>query len=181
MAEALKALRRGEKIWIYLEGGLPGKGKIRKGRNGVAFLHQQTGAPIAPVGIIGNGYLLNRRIPFLPSLMSLLRLNRVKVVIGKPIYSLGNLNLEEGASVVMDEITQLIKFSCLAEVLTLAAYKKQGNYTVGWLDLKLVEEISELGSRLGLKLAPFQNRCGYITEDYLQRIKDVRTGQKIYT
>lgn len=64
-----------------------GKGKIQKGRNGITFLHQHTGAPIVPMGIIGNHNLLNNKIPFIPSLRSLLRLNKVKVVIGKPIYS----------------------------------------------------------------------------------------------
>lgn len=93
----------------------------------------------------------------------------------------------EGGVITADTITYNINlglasrndiFSCLAEVLTLAAHKKRGHFTVGWLDLKLVDEIREMGTKLGFKLAPFQNRYGHITEDYLQKIKDIRAKYK---
>lgn len=64
-------------------------------------------------------------------------------------------------------------FSCLAEVLAIAAHGKNGHYTVGWLDLNLIDEISKLGIALGFKLAPFQNKYGYITEEKMQKIKKI--------
>lgn len=108
LPEALEILRHGGKIWIFPEGTFTSDGKIHKGRKGVVFLHQQTGVPIVPVGIIGSCHILNKKLPFLPSLRSLLRLNSIKVVIGKPIYTLGNVSLEEGSRIVMDEIIRLI-------------------------------------------------------------------------
>lgn len=64
-------------------------------------------------------------------------------------------------------------FSCLAEVLAIAAHGKTGHYTVGWLDLKLIDEISKLGVALGFKLAPFQNKYGYIAEEKMQKIRGI--------
>lgn len=64
-------------------------------------------------------------------------------------------------------------FSCLAEVLAIAAHGKKGHYTIGWLDLKLIDEISNFGIALGFKLAPFQNKYGYIAEEKMQRMKKI--------
>lgn len=64
-------------------------------------------------------------------------------------------------------------FSCLAEVLVIAAHEKRGHYTVGWLDLKLIDEISNLGIALGFNLAPFQNKYGYIAEEKMQKMKEI--------
>lgn len=64
-------------------------------------------------------------------------------------------------------------FSCLAEVLAIAANGKTGHYTVGWLDLKLIDEISNLGFALGFKLAPFQNKYGYINKEKMEKIREI--------
>ncbi|KKT19484.1 MAG: Shikimate/quinate 5-dehydrogenase [Parcubacteria group bacterium GW2011_GWB1_43_8] len=64
-------------------------------------------------------------------------------------------------------------FSCLAEVLAIAAHEKTGHYTVGWLDLKLIDEISDLGAKLGFKLAPFQNKNGYISKEKIEKIREI--------
>jgi len=110
--DLLKALRHvigeiknGAKLWIYPEGSITKDGKLQEGKRGVIFLHQQTGAPIVPVALIGTFKIL--------SLKTLFRKNSVKVKIGKPIYSLENCNqencdLDGGVEKVMFEIARLI-------------------------------------------------------------------------
>ena len=101
LSDSIDELKRGEKLWIYPEGGISKDGKLQQGKRGVIFLHKQTEASIVPVGIIGNYGILSFR--------TLLRKNRVKVRIGKPIYSLGDVSLEEGTNMVMQKIAELVK------------------------------------------------------------------------
>lgn len=100
LRETTDALSNNDHIWIYPEGGITRDGNLRPGKRGVMFLHQQTGAPIVPVGIIGSYKILSPK--------TILRKNKVKVKIGKPIYDLGNVTLEEGVEKVMSEIGKLI-------------------------------------------------------------------------
>ncbi len=101
LGETIEALKNNARVWIYPEGGITKDGKLRPGKRGVAFLHQQTRAPIVPVAITGNFGILS------PKIFS--RKNNVKVKIGKPIYSLGKSNLEEGTNIIMSEIASLIE------------------------------------------------------------------------
>ena len=71
------------------------------------FLHQQTKSPIVPVRIIGNDKVMSKRAPFVPTLKTLLGLNRVKVVFGKPIYSLEASDIDQGTKILMDKIEEL--------------------------------------------------------------------------
>ncbi len=91
------------KLWIYPEGRMTRDGSIGKGKRGVAFLHQQTAVPIVPVLITGNFRILNLMNLF----KSILGLRKLKIKIGKPIYSLGDVSLEEGTERVMEEIAKL--------------------------------------------------------------------------
>jgi len=103
LSEAIEALRRGEKIWIYPEGGLTPDGRLRPGKRGVAYLHRETNAPVVPVGINGNFGIL--------SFGTLLRKNRVVVRIGRPLFSLdnpGRSTLEAGVNKVMSAIAGLL-------------------------------------------------------------------------
>lgn len=95
----IKALNNGATIWIYPEGRLTKDGKIQQGKRGIAYLHQQTKAPIIPVGIIGTYKISFSKL--------ILRESKIKVKIGKPIYSLGNASLEQGVDKVMGEIKKL--------------------------------------------------------------------------
>jgi len=104
LSEPVKFLKQGGKIWIYPEGGFHQNGEPKKTRVGVAFLHQQTGAPILPVRIMGNDNIMSKTIPFMPKITTLFGLNKVKVVIGKPIHSLGNLSLDDASSEIMRTI-----------------------------------------------------------------------------
>ena len=104
LSEPVKFLKQGGKVWIYPEGGFNNDGTPKKLRVGVAFLRRQTGAPILPIRIIGNDQVMSKIIPFLPKLTTLIGLNKLKVIIGKPIYSLGNLSLEESSNEIMRSI-----------------------------------------------------------------------------
>lgn len=100
LSEAVKALQNGAKLWIYPEGRITKTGKLQLGKKGMIYLHQATGAAIVPVALIGTFKIL--------SLKTLFGLTRVKVKIGKPIYSLTNVFLEKGTEIVMKEIENLI-------------------------------------------------------------------------
>ena len=104
LSEPVKFLKQGGKVWIYPEGGFHKDGTPKKLRVGVVFLRRQTGAPILPIRIIGNDQVMSKIIPFLPKLTTLIGLNKLKVIIGKPIYSLGNLSLEESSNEIMRSI-----------------------------------------------------------------------------
>ena len=100
LAKAVEAVKNGDKIWIYPEGRVSKDGNIQKGKKGIVYLHQKTGAPIVPVGIIGNFGIL--------SFKTLLRKNSVKIKIGRPIRSLIAETPEEAVSEVMRQIGDLV-------------------------------------------------------------------------
>ena len=60
-----------------------------------------------PVRIVGNDKLMSKVVPFLPKLTTLMGLNKVRVIIGEPIQSLGNLSLEEASDEIMRTIYEL--------------------------------------------------------------------------
>ncbi|PIV65068.1 MAG: hypothetical protein COS09_01490 [Candidatus Nealsonbacteria bacterium CG01_land_8_20_14_3_00_12] len=107
LTEPIRALKeqKAVKLWIYPEGKITKHGKLQPGKRGAAYLHFKTGAPIVLVGIIGNYRM------FAPAnfIRFLLGFKKLKVRIGKPIYSLGNISLEEGTKKVMKAIENLIR------------------------------------------------------------------------
>src|SRR3989344_694615 len=108
LINAIKALGNGNKVWIYPEGGFNNDGTPKKPRNGVTFLHQQTKTPIVPVKMIGNNKVMSKYAPFVPSIKTLLGLNKVKVVFGKPIFSLDAPDIDQGTKILMDKIEELV-------------------------------------------------------------------------
>ncbi len=100
LINVIDALNNNACIWIYPEGKMTRDGKLQPGKRGVTFLHQQTGVPIVPVALVGTFGIL--------SFKTLLRKTKVRVKIGKPIYSPGNLLLEKGTDVVMQKIAELL-------------------------------------------------------------------------
>lgn len=111
LSEPIKLLKNGAKIWIYPEGGFNDDGSPKKPRNGAAFLHQQTGAPIVPVAIIGSNKVLYGNVftvrAFLNAVKNILMMNRVKVSIGKSIHTINGANLDENTNFIMNEIYKL--------------------------------------------------------------------------
>ena len=101
LAEAVKALRNKEKVWIFPEGKVSKDGSLGKGKRGVAYLHKITGAPIVPVAILGTDKLHSPAV--------LLGRIRVTVRFGKPIYSLKADNLFEASQEVMAAIAELMR------------------------------------------------------------------------
>ena len=73
----------------------------------MTFLHQQTKVPIVPVKMIGNDKVMSKHVLFFPRLKTLLGFNRVKVVFGKPIYSLEASDIDQGTKILMDKIEEL--------------------------------------------------------------------------
>lgn len=107
LSEPISFLNQGGKVWIYPEGGFHRDGTPKKARIGAAFLHKQTGAPILPIKIIGNDQVMSKIIPFLPRLKTLIGLNKIKVIIGKPIYEINSVNLDESVNFIMNRIFTL--------------------------------------------------------------------------
>ena len=108
LAEPIKLLKQREKIWIYPEGCFNDDSTPKKPRNGVTFLHQQTKTPKVPVKMIGNNKVMSKYAPFVPSIKTLLGLNKVKVVFGKPIFSLDAPDIDQGTKILMDKIEELV-------------------------------------------------------------------------
>jgi 1-acyl-sn-glycerol-3-phosphate acyltransferase len=100
LAHVVDEINKKAKIWIYPEGRMTLDGKIGPGKRGVAYLHQETGAPIVPVGLSGTFGLNNP--------LNLFRRRKIKVKFGEPIYSLGDVSLEGGMEKVMNEIKKLV-------------------------------------------------------------------------
>jgi len=101
LKEAIASLNDKGHIWIYPEGGRTKDGNLQQGKRGVAYLHQQTKAPIVPVYVEGTFGIL--------SFKTLFRTRKVIIHIGQPIYSLGDVSLEQGVDKVMLAISELIK------------------------------------------------------------------------
>jgi len=101
LKDAVEALGSGAKLWIYPEGKITRDGNLQSGKRGAAYLHQATGAVVVPVGLIGTFKIL--------SFKTLLGGTKVKIRIGKPIYSLGEVSLEQGTEKIMAEIAKLLK------------------------------------------------------------------------
>lgn len=106
--KAIKALGNGDKVWMYPQGGFNSDGTPKKPRNGIIFLHQQTKTPMVPVKIIGNDKVMSKHVLFFPTLKTLLGLNKIKVVFGKPIYSLSATDIDHGTRILMDKIEELV-------------------------------------------------------------------------
>ena len=107
LSKAIKALGNGDKVWMYPQGGFNSDGSPKKPRHGIIFLHQQTKAPIVPVKMIGNNKVMSKYMLFFPTLKTLLGLNQVKVVFGKPIYFLEAPDIDQGTKILMDKIEEL--------------------------------------------------------------------------
>lgn len=87
LKKVISLLKEGERVWIFPEGKRSADGTLQQGKRGVAYLHKETGVPIVPVAIIGKS----------------------RIVFSKPIYSLGECSLEQGADKVMSVIKELMK------------------------------------------------------------------------
>lgn len=102
LGEAIDTLNKGASLCIYPEGKLTKDGELNRGKKGVAFLQQQTGAPIIPIGIEGHFKAFKLKNIFT-------RRSKVTLHLGKAFYIPHNLSLEQGADYTMKEIAKLVK------------------------------------------------------------------------
>ena len=78
--EAINALKNGELIGIYPEGGRSSSGRMKKGKTGVARLALAAKVPVVPIGIKGT-------LNLMPTSTSLPKIKKtVKLSIGKPMH-----------------------------------------------------------------------------------------------
>jgi len=98
--KVIRVLKDNQKIWIFPEGKRSEDGRLGQGKRGVAFLQKETGAPVIPVGLTNTFKMF--------SLRNILKRRRIFVKIGKPIFSLEGLSLEQGVNKVMAEIAGLL-------------------------------------------------------------------------
>lgn len=88
---ALDVLRAGEGFGIYPEGTRSRDGRLYKGRSGAAWLAQQSGAPVIPIGLRGTEGIL-------PPGSRMLRRAKVRIAVGPPVdFSDIDPTLSEGA------------------------------------------------------------------------------------
>ncbi len=65
-------------------------------------------------------------------------------------------------------------FCCLGETLALSYINWDKNYAIGYLDFKLIDDISKIISKLNFRLANFQNPIeGEIKKHKINKIKDI--------
>ena len=80
LKEALKALKEGEIISLFPEGGRSRTGRIQKGKTGVARLALWAKAPVVPIGIKGS-------YDIWPAHKKIFKLKKgIELNIGKPMY-----------------------------------------------------------------------------------------------
>ncbi len=103
----IEALKNQEKIFIFPEGNMTPDGKLQQGKRGVACLHKETGVPIVPMGLEETYQMFSWE-----NLKKFFwREKRIIVRFGEPIKLFNpnpDLSLEDGADMVMDEISKLL-------------------------------------------------------------------------
>lgn len=99
LRKGLDILKNGEGIVIFPEGTRSKNGQIKEAKHGIGFLVAKSKVPIIPVKLIGSDKAL-------PPNKKFIRLKKIKIIIGKPLY-IENKNYEEISEIVMDVIKGL--------------------------------------------------------------------------
>ncbi|MCM8818422.1 MAG: 1-acyl-sn-glycerol-3-phosphate acyltransferase [Candidatus Omnitrophica bacterium] len=99
LRKGLEILKKGEGIVIFPEGTRSINGIIKDGKPGIGFLAVKSKVPVIPVRIIGTDKAL-------PVNKKFIRIAKVKVFIGKPMY-FENGNYTEISKNIMDVIRKL--------------------------------------------------------------------------
>jgi len=100
LAEAVSAIRYGAKVSIFPEGKITKDGRMQQGKWGVVYLHKATGAPVVPLALIGTHGI--------PSWRCIFRRKKIRVKIGKPIFSVHEDDRKAAVGRVMAEIERLL-------------------------------------------------------------------------
>ncbi len=97
LRKGLEILKKGEGIVIFPEGTRSKDGLIKEGKPGIGFLTIKSNAPIIPVKLEGT----NKALPFDGKFI---RIKKIKVIIGKPIYF-----EKESYKKISEEVMKIIK------------------------------------------------------------------------
>jgi len=106
--ECIKALKKGQVIGIFPEGGRSPNGKISKGKTGMVRLSVLAKVPIVPIGINGAFEIMPKG-KNIPKFKKIITLN-----IGKPIYpdrynkKMNNISIKRDTKIIMRRIAELI-------------------------------------------------------------------------
>ncbi|MCM8805077.1 MAG: 1-acyl-sn-glycerol-3-phosphate acyltransferase [Candidatus Omnitrophica bacterium] len=99
LRKGLDILKKGEGLVIFPEGTRSKNGEIKEGKFGIGFLVVKSKVPVIPVKLIGTNKAL-------PPDKKFIRLKKIKVIIGEPLY-IENKNYKEISKIVMDMIKRL--------------------------------------------------------------------------
>jgi 1-acyl-sn-glycerol-3-phosphate acyltransferase len=99
LKRAVDILRRGEGLVIFPEGTRSKDGLIKDGKPGVGFLAIKSKVPVIPLRLIGTDKAL-------PINSKFIRLKKIKVIVGKPLY-FKEESYEEIAKRVIEAIKEL--------------------------------------------------------------------------
>jgi len=64
-------------------------------------------------------------------------------------------------------------FSCMGEIITLAAHEHNHNYVINKPTLELIDEISAMAKKIGIRLSQFQNTKEVISKEKLARVDNI--------
>lgn len=99
LKKAIEILKKGEGLVIFPEGTRSKDGLIKEGKPGIGFLAVKSKVPIIPVRLKGTDKAL-------PINSKFIRLKKIEVVIGKPLYY-EKESYEEVSRKVIEEIKKL--------------------------------------------------------------------------
>ncbi len=97
----LDGMARGDAIGIFPEGTRTYDGKLNPGLPGIGMLVQKSGAPVAPVAVLGTYEMLPRG-------QKRLKRSRIRIIFGAPIAFEPNTSREQIAERIMVEIAALM-------------------------------------------------------------------------
>jgi len=99
LRKGLEILKKGEGLVIFPEGTRSRNGEIKEGKPGIGFLVVKSKVPVIPVRLIGTDRAL-------PPGRKFIRIAKVKVIIGKPLY-IAKENYHEVSEIIMNTIRKL--------------------------------------------------------------------------
>ena len=99
LRKGLDILKKGEGLVIFPEGTRSKNGEIKEGKPGIGFLVAKSKVPVIPIRLIGTDKAL-------PCGRKFIRIAKVKVIVGKPLY-IEQENYYEISEIIMDTIKKL--------------------------------------------------------------------------
>ena len=104
LREAIRRLRAGEGLLLFPQGTRIQGGRKLEPHSGIGFLAAKLGVPVIPACVIGTDKVLPRGTKFIKPA-------KVSVCFGKQIRIDSKMPYENAASLIMEKIRQLQKFS----------------------------------------------------------------------